>query len=66
MLVYLIGNEDMVKYMVLCFFWNEQVIYFEKWIEENNGSCNLWILEMKQYSNRLKFCLENFYDIVIK
>lgn len=66
MSVYLTGNEDMAKYMVLCSPRNEQATHFEKWTEENNGSRNPWISEMKQHSNRSKFRSENSHDTVIK
>ena len=66
MSVYLNGNEDMANYMVLCSPRNEKATHFEKWTDENNGSRNPWIAEMKQQRNRSKFRSENSLDTVIK
>lgn len=64
MSVYLKGNEDMAKNMVLCSPRNEKATHFEKWITENNASRNPWISEMKLQSNRSQLRPENFFDSV--
>lgn len=66
MSVYLNGNEDMANYMVLCSSRNEKATHFENWRDENNGSRNPWISEMKQQRNRSKYRPENSFDTVIK
>lgn len=66
MSVYLTGNEDMANYMVLCSPQNEKATHFEKWRDENNGSRNPWISEMKQQRNRSKYRSENPLDTFIK
>lgn len=66
MSVYLTGNEDMANFMVLCSPRNEKAIHFEKWRDENNGSRNPWISEIKQQRNRSKYRSENPLDTVMK
>ena len=59
MSVYLNGNEDFAKNIVLCSPRNEKSTRFKKWRNGNSASHNPWISEMKLHSNTSKYRPEN-------
>lgn len=64
MFVYLNGNEDIVKNIVLCLFCNEKLMRFMEWRNRNNVSYSLWFLEIELKYEILKYCFKNEGKII--